>query len=67
MASQPDPFLPFVQIEPIDRTVGKDNGKFLGELAERNLTRAQCRSLWRTNWPQACPKLIEANLTWRGK
>ena len=50
-----------------DPTIGKDNGKFLGELARDNLTRAQCRSLWRTNWPQACPKLIEANLTWRGK
>lgn len=50
-----------------DPTVGKDNSKFLGELAERNLTRAQCRQLWRTNWPQACPKLIAMNLERRGR
>ncbi|MCW1431383.1 hypothetical protein [Novosphingobium sp. JCM 18896] len=33
MASQAEAFLPFVRIEPIDRTVGIGNGKFLGDVA----------------------------------
>lgn len=54
-------------IEPIDPTVGRDNGKFLGELARDGFTRAEARRRYKTAWPQACPALIDANLRWRNR